>query len=179
MRKGIFTFELQPRWPRVTDVQPPGPSLPAAWTHVRRPRGSSSGRRTELLTRGCRRVPGRATAKGVGRKECRSCAGLGIAAGTAEHGKPAYLPEPAARETVCWKWPKLLCVTLGKSEVTLAGRRKWKGKCKHFPCSVGLKLGFPQVLCRCVVRVGRKLPKSGVLCRCPRGSQHTCYILTR
>jgi len=63
-----------------------------------------------------------------------------------EHGKPEYLPEMGARETACWKWPRQLCMTLGKPSVALAGRRKQAGKFKHFPCSVGLQLNFPQVL---------------------------------
>lgn len=63
-----------------------------------------------------------------------------------EHGKPEYLPELGARETARWKWPRQLCMTLGKPSVVLAGRRKQAGKFKHFPCSVGLQLNFPQVL---------------------------------
>lgn len=57
MRKGIFTFKLQPRQPRVIDVQPPGPSLAAPQTRVRRPRERLR-EESGAAHRGCWRVPG-------------------------------------------------------------------------------------------------------------------------
>lgn len=67
MRKGIFTFELQPRRPRVIDVQPPGPSLTAPETHVQRPWGAPPGgeRSCSLGLPAC---PGLSCSEGSGQK---------------------------------------------------------------------------------------------------------------
>lgn len=146
MKEGVLHLGGRPADPEQLMFSHLVTGLTALQTHMWRgpwePLWTASG----AAHRGCQGVPGSATTQGVSRKECCSRTGLGIAAGAVEHGKPEYLPEMGARETACWKWPRQLCMTLGKPSVALAGRRKQAGKFKHFPCSVGLQLNFPQVL---------------------------------
>lgn len=112
MRKGIPTFSLaDPVWLMFRRLVWVSRHPEHMYGDPRVPFREESGAAQE----GSWSVLGWASAKGVGRKECCSRAGLGIAAGATEHGKPAYLPKPAARETVCWKQPKRLCMKLRKS----------------------------------------------------------------